>query len=204
MKQITPDPPIRRIGPTEFRKEYQALQGAINRCNRPATRGYKHYGARGITVCDRWRFGEGGKTGFRCFLEDMGTAPSPQYSIDRIDVNGNYEPGNCRWATINEQSRNKTNNRWLTGFGKTQLLEDWARELGIEKSLLHMRLSKPGATIETAAESREQFRLSLELAREIRQLHKEGMGRNALARKYGVAKGTIGFVLSGETWKEPA
>lgn len=72
------------------------------RCGDPSDKGYPDYGGRGITVCERWR----GPHGFENFLADMGERP-PGMSIDRIDVNGNYEPSNCRWATATEQNRNK-------------------------------------------------------------------------------------------------
>lgn len=79
---------------------YSSWDGIIQRCNNPNCKAYKHYGGRGITVCERWNK-------FENFLADMGENPSKGYSIDRIDVNGNYEPSNCRWATAKEQSRNK-------------------------------------------------------------------------------------------------
>lgn len=80
--------------------EHRAWQGMFDRCNNPNSHGYKDWGGRGITICDRWR------NSFRDFLADMGPRPSPQHSIDRKDNNGNYEPSNCRWATKAQQSRN--------------------------------------------------------------------------------------------------
>lgn len=76
------------------------------RCRDPGRDNFKYYGGRGITVCDRWLRGEGGITGFECFLADMGPKPSPEHSIDREDNDGNYEPSNCRWATQTEQVAN--------------------------------------------------------------------------------------------------
>lgn len=86
--------------------EWGVLRGMIHRCHDPKHSGFKWYGARGISVCDRWRFGEGGRSGFECFVADLGRRPSSDLSIDRIDNDGNYEPGNCRWATPAEQVHN--------------------------------------------------------------------------------------------------
>ena len=85
--------------------------GAIERCHNPNNPAYKYYGGRGIKVCDRWRFGENGKPGMECFFDDMGYRPTPKHSIDRIDTNGDYAPGNCRWTTQDVQVRNRRNVR---------------------------------------------------------------------------------------------
>ena len=89
--------------------EYVTWSGAVARCTNTKERRYADYGGRGIKMCDRWRFGEGGLSGYECFLADMGRKPTLKHSIDRIDNEGNYEPGNCRWATASEQRLNSRN-----------------------------------------------------------------------------------------------
>lgn len=92
---------------------YQSWAAIIQRCNNPKSTSYPHYGARGITVCERW-------LKFENFLADMGERPEGT-TIDREDGSGNYEPGNCRWATKEQQSANRTvNNGWgSTRFKRT-------------------------------------------------------------------------------------
>lgn len=80
---------------------YQTWANMIDRCHNPSNKNYNNYGGRGIRVCRRWR------TSFPAFLEDMGEKPHASLSIDRKDNNGNYEPGNCRWATRSQQQSNR-------------------------------------------------------------------------------------------------
>ena len=80
-------------------REYRAWAAMLTRCGNPRTNGWENYGGRGISVCERWKT-------YKNFLADMGRCP-PQLSLDRIDNNGNYEPGNCRWATRKQQRDNR-------------------------------------------------------------------------------------------------
>jgi len=103
--------PNRTHGHGHGSPEYRVHHGIITRCTNPNASGWADYGGRGITVCDRWRYGENGKSGFECFLEDMGPRPKEPngkyMTIDRINYDGNYEPDNCKWATKKEQRINQ-------------------------------------------------------------------------------------------------
>lgn len=115
-----------------------------SRCYSTTARGYANYGGRGVTVCDRWR------ESFEAFLADMGDRPSPEHTLDRYPNNdGNYEPGNCRWATPAQQQRNKRNNRLLTCGGKTLCVQEWAELLGVRPNNIMTRL-RLGWTAEEA------------------------------------------------------
>src|SRR5580765_1025660 len=104
-------------------REYSVWSDMINRCYNPNIKIYKHYGGRGITVCDRWL------ESFQNFLKDMGPRPNNKMVIDRYpNMNGNYEPGNCRWATRVESGRNTRRNRFLTAFGETKTIIEWSKD----------------------------------------------------------------------------
>lgn len=108
---------------------------AFTRCSYKNLPEYPHYGGRGIKVCERWHE-------FEDFLADMGEKPSQKYSIDRLDVNGNYEKDNCRWATRIQQARNTTKTKFHTANGETLCLSEWAERLGITSSAMAFRFKK--------------------------------------------------------------
>lgn len=118
-----------------YKSEYGAWCSIKGRCYNPKNEAYKNYGGRGIKVCQRWL------DSFDAFLEDMGPKPSKYHSIERIEVNGDYEPNNCCWATIAEQAKNKRNTRWLTGNGETLHLSEWSRRLGVSNGAILKRIN---------------------------------------------------------------
>ena len=116
---------------TRATPEYWTWQRMISRCENPHRHGYHNYGGRGVSVSPKWRHS------FETFLRDVGPKPSPRHTIDRYPNNqGNYEPGNVRWATSFEQSRNERSNRYLECGGRRQILADWATETGMRGSSL--------------------------------------------------------------------
>lgn len=116
-------------------KIYHIWRGMMDRCYNPKTESYHLYGERGIRVCDRWR----DDNGLMNFLADMGR-PTKEQSIDRIDVNGDYCPENCRWATAQEQSNNKRDCKYITYKGRTQTAAQWVDELGIKRANVYYRI----------------------------------------------------------------
>lgn len=116
--------------------------GMKGRCLNPKHPSFNEYGGRGITICERW-------LEFENFFADMGHPPR-NTSIDRIDNNKGYEPGNCRWATPSEQLNNRRNNVNITFQGKTQTLTEWAEELRINVDTLYARIVRYKWSIEDA------------------------------------------------------
>lgn len=118
--------------------EYRIWRGMIQRCTNPNRARFARYGARGIRVCEEWL----GAHGFELFLSHMGPRPSAAHSIDRYPNNdGNYEPGNVRWATRREQDINKSSAILVAHGGRTMLLSEWIRELGLVKRAVYKRVA---------------------------------------------------------------
>lgn len=116
------------------------------RCFKKTSPYYKNYGARGITVCDRW------KNSFHNFYQDMGPKPGPEHSLDRIENDGNYEPGNCRWATMIEQNNNRRNSNLFLFRGSYASIAMIARLTGIPQPTLVSRVKRMKLSIDEAVE----------------------------------------------------
>jgi len=118
------------------RPEWNSWHAMKKRCLDPQAMGYENYGGRGIGIHEPWI------TSFANFLRDMGPSPSPHHTLDRLDIDGDYGPGNVRWATRKEQARNRRNNREIRAFGKIQCLAAWAEETGLSSTTIRYRLLK--------------------------------------------------------------
>jgi hypothetical protein len=123
-------------------RTYRAWSNMHTRCQNPSNNRFEHYGGRGILVCERWN-------DFENFLADMGEVP-PGLTLERDDVNGDYQPGNRRWAFNHEQQNNKRNNRRIEFRGETRTLSQWARRLGIPDGTIPNRLGQLGWPVERA------------------------------------------------------
>lgn len=122
---------------------YSIYTGMLKRCRQKTTNGYERYGGRGIGVCDEWK-GAHGFEHFRDWAQANGY--SENLTLDRIDVNGNYRPDNCKWSTPEEQCNNRRNNVWLEYCGERHTLSQWARILNIPKATLQARYRKGWST----------------------------------------------------------
>jgi hypothetical protein len=115
---------------------YTRWQSMKRRCYLETDSHYKNYGGRGISVCDRWR------ESYENFASDMGFPPTKNHQLDRIDNDGNYEPENCRWVSMKDNSNNKTNSRIIEAFGKSMTQAQWAEKTGIKRETIAMRLRR--------------------------------------------------------------
>lgn len=197
---------------TSSSAEYSIWRGIIARCTLPATHGYKHYGGRGIRIHDDWL---GYPEGFNRFVHHIGQRPSSAHTVDRINVNGNYEPGNVRWATSTEQARNRRSNKFFVHNGKRICHTDLAQELGITPQSLQKRMRRwPAEKIVAPLHQKRLFgsglpqngergtnaKLSARQAQAIFDRRCRGEFANALATEFGIGKQTVLDIGSGKTW----
>lgn len=177
---------------------YRVWSAMKGRCENPSDTGYKNYGGRGIKVCTRWQ-------SFENFLADMGEPP-PGYTIDRRDNNGDYAPGNCRWATQKQQMRNTRRNILITYNGETRTLAEWAERMHMDISALHWRLREARWTIARAlttpstppaGEAHPGCKLTAAAVDAIRTTYAAGgISQAALAKQYGVSQSHIARILA--------
>lgn len=118
--------------------EYRSWNAIKERCLNIRCKYYPRYGGRGISIFEEW------KLSFRSFLSHIGRKPSPKHSVERIDNNGNYEPGNVRWATPKEQARNTRKNTFVTINGETKCVSEWVEHYDISKELVYARMWRLG------------------------------------------------------------
>ena len=122
---------------------YRIWTDMKKRCTNPSCKSFANYGGRGIKVCPQW------ENNFQLFYTwSLLHGYSDNLSLDRIDVNGDYHPDNCRWVDKLTQTNNCRTNHYLTFDGKTQSIAEWARELGVSDSVIRQRLSKLGWSVE--------------------------------------------------------
>lgn len=165
---------------------YRCWTSIRKRCLSPTCEAYAGYGGRGIKVCPEWE-------SFEQFCKDMGDMP-PGMSIERIDVNGDYEPGNCKWATMKEQARNRRNGAMVTAFGETLCMGEWCERYSIDWGTLRGRLDR-GWDAESA--------LTTPSNRIVLMLNGKQTTIPELARQHGIKEGTIRYRLaSGRTVEE--
>ena len=138
-------------GDERMRQHWHGLSGSPmyriwglikQRCYNPTNASYREYGARGIVMCDEWRYD------FHAFARDLGPRPSAGHSVDRIDNDGPYAPWNCRWATRSEQARNRRNTRVFELDGQAGTLAEWAERTGVRRSTLAQRYYGLGWDVE--------------------------------------------------------
>lgn len=181
--------------------ERTTWRNMLTRCGDPKNCNYHRYGARGITVCSRWQ-------SFDLFLADVGPRPSPTHSLDRIDNNGNYEPGNVRWATRRVQLNNTRRNRYVTISGETRSLTEWARHYGVRPTTADARL-RGGCPPEEAftrtpdirGERNASAKLTASQVVAVIARHASGESYTDIARDLGVSRPTITGICLGTKWK---
>ncbi len=182
--------------------EYTAWTNMRHRCTSPNWPRFAAYGGRGIRVCERW-------SSYAAFLADMGRRPSPKHSLDRIDNNGNYEPGNCRWATRSQQARNMRSNHFVVIDGESATLMEWAERSGLDVGCIKGRLKRglsglslldPASHIRQG-EAVRSSKLTLAIVRLIRAMAAQGRRHADMAKEFGVAQPTISDVVSRRTWR---
>lgn len=203
---------MRRL--TSSSAEYSIWKGMIARCTLPETKGYKNYGGRGICIHDGWM---GYPDGFNRFVHHIGERPSTAHSVDRINVDGNYEPGNVRWATSSEQARNRRTNKFFIHKGQRICHADLAQELGITPQSLQKRMRRwpiekiiaPlhqkrlfGSGIKQDGERGTNAKLNRQQAQTIFDRRTSGCSTKELSQEFGISERTVLDIQAGNSWRD--
>jgi len=183
-------------------KEMRAFHGMKNRCYNINSTKYHSHGGRGISVCDRW------VNSFDNFFQDMGPAPSPNHSLDRIDNSGNYEPTNCRWATAKEQANNTRRNKLITHNGETKTVAQWCELLNMPYGAINQRLAAgydPVKALTDPLYTNNQIRKSASFnavsVKIIIDAIDAGFTKSAISNYFKVSKSTIVRISKGLMYK---
>lgn len=183
--------------------EYVAWKGMVQRCYNKSNPKYPNWGGRGITVCARWR------ESFADFLVDMGPKPEG-LSIHRVDNDGNYEPGNCVWATDAVQARAKSSNVNITWQGRTMCVAAWAEEIGMNPEVLYNRLCVYNWTTERAFTQPVGLREgcsgetngSVKLTEaDVLAIRADSRTQVTIAKAYGITQTQVSRIIRRESWK---
>ena len=175
-------------------REYVSWQAMLARCLDPKHKSFSRYGGRGIQVCHRWL------NSFEAFYQDLGDRPTPTASLEREDSDGDYEPGNCRWATPKEQGRNKRNNVRIAARGKVQTAAEWAEDLGVTPNSLYIRKRK-GWSDKDTINTPVKERLTPRVAKKIYDEYAKGnVTLEFLAEKYGSTVPAVQAITSGRNY----
>lgn len=190
------------LNPKVYARLYASWKNIIRRCTNPTDKEYKNYGGRGITICNEW-------AEFHTYAQwALSNGWGDGMSIERIDVNGNYEPSNCTFIPIREQFYNKTNTAWITHDGKTQSLAKWCEELGLNKHSVSTRRNR-----DKVADSNELFAPPQSRCKAILQILEDGTvveypSINEASKATGIGRRNISNVLNhwsnlagGYKWK---
>lgn len=171
---------------------YRTWRDMISRCANEKNRAYNHYGGRGITVCERW-------TKFENFYADMGDRPDG-LQIDRKDNDGNYEPGNCRWATHTENGNNRRTSRYIDYNGQSKTLKQWANEKGMAGSAFSRRIERLGIHRAMTEPIKKVSKLTSIDVLNIIKLLRTDTTQTDIASMFGVDKCAINCIKMGRNW----
>jgi hypothetical protein len=180
--------------------EQTCWRNLVRRCEDSRDPSFANYGGRGIRVFPAWRLS------FAAFFHDVGKRPSPHHSLDRIDNDGHYWPGNVRWATRKEQANNTRTNRRLSFNGETLTITEWAARLGVPPHTVSTRLARGWSLDRVLTPARpfrigRQARLTAAEVREARERKANGASSRELAKAYRVGLSTMQQALSGHSWR---